>query len=723
MRDVNPDEVREVEFSGLAEVGTFSIKANAKAFRLLIDGLYSDKPRAIIRELWSNAFDSHIAAGIMDTPFYCRLPTKLEPTFSVRDYGVSLTHDQVMHLYTTVFESTKDDSNAVVGKFGLGSKTPFAYTDSYSVTAWLDGKKRAYNAFIDEKGIPRIALFYEEDSDEPQGVEVSFAIKDVDIQTFAYAAQRVVQGFDVPPKCNVELNKNPREIVLQGPNWSVGKLDRNAHNTDITVRQGCVLYPVDIKALKSKDDEQVLEMLVGLDLRIEMPIGTVDITPSRETLSYDDTTCANILKVTKEVGELILAEAQKKIDAAPTLWEAALQKSSIMSGVNSYGRTDYYNKKLTWRGRPLNHTYVKVSHFTVERLAKMGLVMHEFYSRGRHRVRNGFSFKVSDFLPKIAFYPPGKAPKYVYQRIQVCNPDLVIKDFDVNSPAATRLFVAMGRPSKFKEMFKDLNEVEYTPPERKKREARKAGLIHRWYGAGSPSDILDDEAFYADTSPTYYVHTFNGVPKNGEKDFDGVGEIWSIARRIDLVPENARLIGIPRGRKDILKELPTLGWTDFLPLAKEELAKSEVLEPLSKGIAYKWWRVNVSQGWRLRLHAFIEKAMNKIAKDVIKSDTSRFKSLVEMIEPYRTAYSLDADLIYAAICDLTDTKPDANSVKHDADAVKYLEKMHKRLMRAYPLLQTVIDQTDGTVDEALVNYINMVDAVEDQKRAYDVVWS
>ena len=52
-----------VEKSGNFEENQFSIEASAKAFMILSDGLYSNKILAVIRELSTNAYDSHVDAG------------------------------------------------------------------------------------------------------------------------------------------------------------------------------------------------------------------------------------------------------------------------------------------------------------------------------------------------------------------------------------------------------------------------------------------------------------------------------------------------------------------------------------------------------------------------------------------------------------------------------------------------------------------------------------
>ena len=143
----------EAVMSNVGEIGEFRIRNSAKAFSILSSGLYANKVRAVIRELSCNAVDSHVAAGRADTPFDVHLPNALEPHFSIRDYGTGLSHDQVTQIYTTYFESTKTNSNAFIGALGLGSKSPFSYTDNFTVTAIQNGKQGTTGIRIGAGGI------------------------------------------------------------------------------------------------------------------------------------------------------------------------------------------------------------------------------------------------------------------------------------------------------------------------------------------------------------------------------------------------------------------------------------------------------------------------------------------------------------------------------------------------------------------------------------------
>jgi len=134
----------------------FTIKATGKAFRILSSGLYKDKILAIVRELSCNAYDAHVAVGTPTRPFDVHLPSVLEPHFSVRDYGPALSSDQIDNVFSTYFESTKTETNDQIGGLGLGCKSPLSYVDSFNVISRLEGFKRTYTVFFDEKDTPSI---------------------------------------------------------------------------------------------------------------------------------------------------------------------------------------------------------------------------------------------------------------------------------------------------------------------------------------------------------------------------------------------------------------------------------------------------------------------------------------------------------------------------------------------------------------------------------------
>jgi hypothetical protein len=114
--------------SGGTFLGTYRIVQSKAAFETLSSRLYSDKIRAVIRELSCNAWDAHQDADKGDVPFEVHLPTDFEPYFEIKDFGTGMTHRDIVDLFASYFGTNKSESDKFIGALGLGSKSPFCLT-------------------------------------------------------------------------------------------------------------------------------------------------------------------------------------------------------------------------------------------------------------------------------------------------------------------------------------------------------------------------------------------------------------------------------------------------------------------------------------------------------------------------------------------------------------------------------------------------------------------
>lgn len=316
---LNNTPSHEAILSNVGEIGEFRIRNSAKAFSILSSGLYANKIRAIIRELSCNAVDSHVAAGRSDTPFDVHLPTPLEPWFSVRDYGVGLSHDQVTRIYTTYFESTKTGSNDFIGALGLGSKSPFSYTDNFTVTAVQNHVRGIYSAFINGDGVPSIALMSTEVTDEPNGVEIKFSVNDrYDYQKFREEAQQVYRYFALQPKFNVDvaipvLEYAARDIIPGVHEYGVNRYQRNS-----VAVMGNIAYPIEVPNARTGLGDLVNLLESGLE--IHFGIGELDFQASREGLSYIPQTIDAIKRKLEAVNAALADKLAVELDAIDNMW-------------------------------------------------------------------------------------------------------------------------------------------------------------------------------------------------------------------------------------------------------------------------------------------------------------------------------------------------------------------------------------------------------------------
>src|SRR5690606_16206540 len=97
-----------------------------------------------------------------------------------RDFGVGLSIERVKRIWSKYFSSTKRETNAFIGAFGLGSKSPLGYTDLFDVVTRFQGVKYHFTIHKGSKA-PRIELLYKEETDEGNGTEVIVPIKSGDV--------------------------------------------------------------------------------------------------------------------------------------------------------------------------------------------------------------------------------------------------------------------------------------------------------------------------------------------------------------------------------------------------------------------------------------------------------------------------------------------------------------------------------------------------------------
>lgn len=321
---------------------SFKIKQSAKAFKILSDNLYSDKITAVIRELSCNAYDSHVDAGKRDASFDVHLPSYDEPYFSVRDYGVGMDHNQVMNLYTSYFDSDKTESNELIGALGLGSKSPFAYTDLFTVDVNHNKIKRLYSCFIGANGTPQISLMTEVETDESNGVEIKLSVDSKDFGKFFEKAVLVFKYFDTQPNVDYEgYQYHNFDVKFKGHLWMLVRTGNYNHKA--IALQGNIAYPISDEFLTDLNNKH--RFVINNDFIINFKLGDLDIAASREALSYDEITIKNIKKHLEKVYDSFVGKIIKKINEAPNLWSAKIDLKHIFENIQSGD----YIKDITYK--------------------------------------------------------------------------------------------------------------------------------------------------------------------------------------------------------------------------------------------------------------------------------------------------------------------------------------------------------------------------------------
>ncbi|CAM6053337.1 unnamed protein product [Sphagnum tenellum] len=383
---------RDIERVAIGSERKFAIKASGKAFAILSGSLYRDKIRAIIRELSCNAYDAHVAAGYPDRPFWVHLPNTFEPFFAVRDSGIGLSPTDIETLYTTYFESTKTESNDYIGAMGLGSKSPFSYVDSFTVTSWFNGKKYYYAAFISETGEPVITLMAETDTDQPNGVEVSLPVKHSgDYSDFSRKAAIVLSQFKTPPEVvgSAEFKFQHYDDMIVGEGWRITERAFTSPHHEALAIMGNVSYPIVASAIQtlSEDAKRIFRLAIDIDF----PIGTLDVTAGREDLSYDKAT----LKALEVRAKEIIADAPERVKNRFDACETEFEARKLFGKLYLYGSilsnllvpSGYPPAEVIYRGKTIKSNYfdIDLSKPDMPELKEINIEIYSDYRRKYHK--------------------------------------------------------------------------------------------------------------------------------------------------------------------------------------------------------------------------------------------------------------------------------------------------------------------------------------------------
>ncbi|EGJ9827645.1 hypothetical protein IOF90_000029 [Shigella sonnei] len=290
----------------------FSITASPKVFKILSSDLYTNKIRAVVRELITNMIDAHALNGNPEK-FIIQVPGRLDPRFVCRDFGPGMSDfdiqgdDNSPGLYNSYFSSSKAESNDFIGGFGLGSKSPFSYTDTFSITSYHKGEIRGYVAYMDGDGPQIKPTFVKEmGPNDKTGIEIVVPVEEKDFRNFAYEVSYIMRPFKdlaIINGLDREIDYFPNFDDYYGVNPERYWPDRGG----LYAIYGGIVYPID----------GVIRDRNWLSIRnevnyIKFPMGSLDIAPSREALSLDDRTRKNIIERVKELSEKAFNEDVKR---------------------------------------------------------------------------------------------------------------------------------------------------------------------------------------------------------------------------------------------------------------------------------------------------------------------------------------------------------------------------------------------------------------------------
>lgn len=319
--------IDNIEISKEFQEKLFSIGDFGLIFDVLRNKMYSNPILAICREISSNARDAHREVGTPNVPIQIYLPTNIDPFYKIKDFGPGIGPDRIENIFIKYGVSTKREDNIQTGFFGLGSKTPFSYSDTFNVITCVNGIKYNYMCFIDETKMGKISLLSEETTDEPNGTEISIPVKSEDFHRFKNYTEQATRHWDVKPILKGDsfyyesLNK-----FIEGDKWAI--VSTHDWNRYIKLIIDGIEYPLDLSSLESVSAGAANYIKGNLYLYFDN--GELSLSANREQVYLDAETKEKILERLEKISIEIKDKVQKAIEEQKSLWDAQSYYKNVL---------------------------------------------------------------------------------------------------------------------------------------------------------------------------------------------------------------------------------------------------------------------------------------------------------------------------------------------------------------------------------------------------------
>jgi len=332
----------------------FTIDTSTDKMFHLLSNLYTNPLGAVIREISTNCLDAHRLSDNIDKPFQINISGEMEDNkyIEFRDYGPGMSEDQVKNIFTVMGKSTKENTNDQTGCLGLGSKSPHAISETYSVISINNNIKTIYNISKNEIGIPKLVIFASIETHEENGLIVRVPLKKefynkyklnkiIEEQLHFFKNKPIVKFGEEVQKLNYFNPENYNKLN----NHYIRKENFTSLN-NLKVVQGEVSYEIDYYDLTREiityDDKRISSQKLTISDKLEMDrdkleqlkelcrnfqiilvanMGKVTFAMNREKLIYDKKTVLNIINYLND----ILIAYQKKlndiVEKYPLKWD------------------------------------------------------------------------------------------------------------------------------------------------------------------------------------------------------------------------------------------------------------------------------------------------------------------------------------------------------------------------------------------------------------------
>jgi len=380
---------------------------------ILRNRMYEHKIRTLVQEYICNGRDAQRESGT-DRKMIVTVPNQLSPTFKVRDFGIGVNSERMSKVFILYGASTKRNTNNQTGGFGIGAKSAWSYTDSFTIVTFVDGVKRSYVAHTGLNNQGRLDLISTEETTEPNGTEIQIAVKPNDWREFKNSVFRAVYFWKEEEKPTF---KGLTEIDIEPAfeSLKIGRLEipnkklpdfiqaDQYYRTPVLVIDG-IPYPLSSQLANSMGSITVLIQKVKVGTIIRLDNGVVEVSASRESIADSKNTRDALEKVVSSVVSDVNKHIRDKFSKVKTSadWIATYseleKKFKTEAKNNQHGDYSIQNENIISR----NFNKVSLTYIRAFRNKRTGMTLNkEGYTGVRIDELDSLFFSVQEESPIV----------------------------------------------------------------------------------------------------------------------------------------------------------------------------------------------------------------------------------------------------------------------------------------------------------------------------------
>lgn len=538
--------------------------------------IYGDGVLAAIREYSANARDSHVTAGQM-RPIEVTLPSAFNPNFRVKDWGLGLNEHDLYRYYGQYGASTKRKDKKTIGAFGQGCKSALTLVPQFSVISVHDGVKHHATITRGENGIGVLDIISTVPTDEPNGFEVNIPAG----KASEFNARSEEFFMTWMPGTVLVNGKEPKSFHSDafekvGDFGYVGNSRGSNRTGSFAVVMGGIGYKVALTWDLRKEFFGDKERTFGYgQIVLNVPLGDVNLIPSREALALTDKTKKAVKKhlavlleeFSKQVSDKI-SNAATRMDAlrelenfgfafnrSETKWNGELIPSQISVTATQYA---YSN------GRRAKYATTKPT-IAISSMVKKDSII--FVESGSASGDNSLA------LRHIASYAKSKAftlaKVYVGTLGEVVDPWVqeMINSESVHLVKVEDMIEAAKAYNKENRVVRAASGIP--------RDTLTYSVV-KTNAYGTTIESLTTAELEELTGKVYYVHEDRGVSDIRSRLFDGYTSTSTAKSVLRVMGADSKIILVASNRKvsSLESRLKTLKISDVMPALKKEIEKT-----------------------------------------------------------------------------------------------------------------------------------------------------